>query len=284
MVFFKCGAILFFIVLGSTFVHPANWRPFAPGGMHGILSAGSLLFFAFIGFDCVSVAAEESKRPERDAPIGILGSIAICSILYIGAAVVLLGMDPYSLFQSGAARAHVPALYALQHVGTTTISQSVIPAGMLVGLFSVILVLQYGQTRLWYAMSRDDMVPEVFSSLDAKTRSPRWSVWIWGATVALCAGLINVGEASDLVAIGALVAFAIACICVVALRRSLPDHPRRFKVPWSPWVPLASLAATLAMMSNLALITWLRLLIWLAIGFVVYLAYSRHQGKRVGFR
>jgi APA family basic amino acid/polyamine antiporter len=279
MVVLKCGAILFFIVLGSTFVHPANWRPFAPGGMSSILSAGIILFFAFVGFDCVSVAAEESKRPERDAPVGILGSVAICSVFYIAATFVLLGIVPYALFQSAAAPSKPAALYALQRSGVATISQSVVSAGMLIGLFSVMFVLQYGQTRLWYAMSRDGMVPEVFSSVDPKTRTPRWSVWIWGATVALCAGLINVGEASDLVAIGTLMAFAMASICVIVLRRNLPKHPRRFKVPWSPWLPLASLAATLVMMSNLALITWLRFLAWLGIGFVIYLAYCRHRNK-----
>lgn len=281
MVVLKCGAILFFILLGSTFVHPANWRPFAPGGMPGILSAGIVLFYAYIGFDCVSVAAEESRQPERDAPIGILGSAVICSILYIGVAVVLLGIVPYTSFQSGVARSHVPALYALQSFGATTISQSVIAAGMVIGLFSVMFVLQYGQTRLWYAMSRDGMVPELFSSLDPKTRTPRWSVWIWGATVALCAGLINIGEAADLVAIGTLLAFAIASICAIVLRKSLSDHPRPFKMPWSPWLPLVSLVATLAIMSTLPVIAWFRLLIWLGIGFVIYFVYTRHHRKLV---
>lgn len=281
MVVLKCSAIVFFIVLGSTLVEPANLHPFAPGGVPGILSAGITLFYAFIGFDCVSVAAEESKRPERDAPIGILGSAMICSILYVTAAVVLLGIVPYTLFQAGAARSHVPALYALQRSGATTISQAVIATGIVIGLFSVMFVLQYGQSRLWYAMSRDGMVPEVFSSLDPETRTPRWSVWIWGATVALCAGLINVGEASDLVSIGTLVAFAMASICVIILRKSLPDHSRPFKVPWSPWLPLASLVATIVMMSTLPLITWIRLLIWLAVGLAIYFAYTRHLSKRV---
>jgi APA family basic amino acid/polyamine antiporter len=245
--------------------------------MPGVLSAGTILFFAYVGFDCVSVAAEEAKRPERDVPVGILGSLVICALLYMGVAAVLLGMVPYTLFHSGAAGSSVPAVYALQHFGTKPLSLAVIIAGRLIGLLSVMFVLQYGQTRLWYAMSRDGLVPEVFSSLHPKTRTPHWSVWIWGATVAMSAGVIDVGEASDLVANGALMAFALASICVIYLRKSQPDHPRRFKVPWAPWLPLASLAATLVMMASLPLISWIRFLAWLAIGVAIYLSYGRHH-------
>ena len=160
-------------------------------------------------------------------------------------------------------------------------SQSVIVAGMLTGLLSVMFVLQYGQTRLWYAMSRDGLVPGIFSSLHPKTKTPHWSVWIWGATVAVCAGVIDVGEAADLVTIGALMAFAVTSICVILLRKSQPNRPRRFKVPWVPWVPLASLAATMVLMSSLPVITWVRFFVWIAIGLAIYFSYSRHHSTLV---
>lgn len=277
MVILKCGAIVFFLAVGSSLIHPANWHPFAPGGMHGVLAAGSVLFYAYIGFDCVSVAAEEAKRPERDVPAGILGSLLVCALLYTGMALVLLGMAPYTLFQSNELASRSPVLYALQHFGAGPISQGVIITGMLIGLLSVMFVLQYGQTRLWYAMSRDGLVPEVFSSLHPKTRTPYWSVWIWGATVAVSAAVIDVGEATDLVTIGTLVAFAFVAICILRLRKSQPNRPRPFKAPGTPWLPIASLAATLVMMASLPLVTWLRFLAWLSIGMVIYFAYCRRH-------
>ncbi|HXB22092.1 MAG TPA: amino acid permease, partial [Candidatus Solibacter sp.] len=215
MVILKAGAIVFFLILGSTLIRPVNWHPFAPSGMKGVLAAGILLFYSYVGFECVSVAAEEAKRPERDVAIGIFASLVICALLYGGVAAVLLGMVPYAVFGSGAAGSNVPVLYALQHFGAKPLSLGVIVAGMLIGLLSVMFVLQYGQTRLWYAMSRDGLVPEVFSSLHPKTRTPHWCVWIGGAAVALLSGLMDVGEAADLVANGVLVAFALVAICVM---------------------------------------------------------------------
>jgi APA family basic amino acid/polyamine antiporter len=277
LVILKCSAILFFLLLGSTFARPANWHPFAPGGAGGVLAAGIILFYVYIGFDCVSVAAEETKRPQRDVPAGILGSLAICATLYIGMAVVLLGMIPYTHFGSGAPASQMPVLYALQQFGVRPVSQGLIVTGMLVGMLSVMFVLQYGQTRLWYVMSRDGLVPAIFSSIHARTRSPHLSVWIWGTTVAVCAGVIDIGEAADLVTIGSLIAFAVASICVMILRKTQPSRPRPFKVPWSPWLPWASLAAMLALMLCLPVITWVRLFVWLAIGLAIYFGYSRRH-------
>ena len=277
MVIVKSGVIVFFIVVGSSFIQPANWHPFAPGGVRGILGAGLILFYPYIGFDCISVAAEEAKRPERDVAVGIFGSLGICALLFMGVAVILSGMVPYTIFSSGTAGSRVPALYALQHFGVKPLVVGVIVAGMLTGLLSVMFVLQYGLTRLWYALSRDGLVPEVFSSLHPKTRSPHWCVWIGGAAVALLAGLIDIGEASDLVANGVLVAFALVSICVMSLRKSHPDHPRPFRVPWAPWLPLVALASILMMMSALSLSSWIRFLAWLLIGLVIYLSYGRRH-------
>lgn len=275
LVILKSGALIFFLVIGSSLIHPANYHPFAPGGSRGVLGAGLVLFFLYAGFDCISVAAEEARQPERDVAVGILGSLAICALLYIGVAVVLVGIVPYTAFSSGASASNRTVLNALRQLGAKPLSLGMIAAGMLTGLFSLMFVLQYGLTRLWYAMSRDGLVPEVFSSLHPKTRTPHWCVWIGGAAVALLTGLINIGEAADLATNGILVAFALVAICVMRLRKGYPDHPRPFRVPWVPWLPLASLAATLVMMASLPVISWVRFLAWMAIGLAIYFSYGR---------
>ena len=277
MVLLKCAAILVFVVVGSTLVHPANWHPFAPGGMKGVLAGGTMLFYTFIGFDYVSVAAEEARNPERSVPFGIVGSIVISALLYIAVALVLLGMMPYTEFGSGAADSTVPALYALGRFGANPIYLRMVGSGMVIGLLSLVFVSQYSQTRIWYAMSRDGLLPEVFSSLHPKKKIPHWCIWIGGAAMALLAGLIGIGEAGDVVINGALVAFAVVPICVIYFRKTQPERPRRIKVPWAPWLPLVSLAATLVMMASLPLISWIRFAGWLAIGLVIYLGYGRRH-------
>ena len=280
MVILKSAAILLFVAIGSALVQPANWHPFALGGIPGVLSAGIIFFYAYIGFDCVTVAAEEARRPERDVPAGILGSIVISGILYIAVAAVLLGMMPYTAY--GSAASEGPALYALRHLGQKAAAVGIVFAGIMIGLLSSLFVLQYGQTRLWYAMARDGLLPEVFSSLHPKTRIPHWCTWIGGAAVALCAGMIDLGESADLAAHGALAASALVPICVICLRKTQPDRPRPFRVPWMPWMALAALAPTLVMMASLSLVTWIRFLIWLLIGLAIYLVYSRHHSKLAG--
>lgn len=279
MAILKTGAILLFIGVGLTLVHPGNWHPFAPGGVPGVLSAGIVAFYLYVGFDCVSVAAEETKQPERDIPAGILGSIVISGILYIGVAAVLLGMMPYTTFASGTPAARAPVLYALEHFGQRTAAIGILFGGILLGLVSCLSVLHYGQTRLWYAMARDGLLPEVFSSLHPKTRIPHWCTWIGGIAMALCAGGIDLGESMDLSAHGVLAAFALVPICALRLRKTQPDLPRRFRAPWMPWLALACLLPILVMMAALPLMNWIRFLIWLAIGLVIYFVYSRHHSK-----
>jgi APA family basic amino acid/polyamine antiporter len=245
--------------------------------MHGILSGGIIFFFAYVGFDCVTVAAEETRQPERNIPAGILGSVVVSSVLYIAVAAVLLGMLPHTTFNGESVR--FPALYALEHFGQKTVALGIGFAGILLGMVSSLFVFQYGQTRLWYAMSRDGLLPEVFSSVHPKTRIPHWCTWIGGAAVALCAGLIDLGESVDLAACGALVAFALAPLCVLYLRKTYPLRPRRFKAPWMPWLAVASLLPTAVMMASLPLITWIRFLVWLVIGLAIYLVYGRHHSK-----
>jgi APA family basic amino acid/polyamine antiporter len=278
MVILKSGVIVFFVIVGSFLVQPGNWHPFAPGGTEGILSAGILLFYLFLGFECVSVAAEEARQPERDVPLAILGSVVVSGVLYMAVAAILLGVVRYTAF-SDAAASKAPALYALEHFGVKPAALGIVLAGMMIGQISSLFVCQYAQTRIWYAMSRDGLLPEVFSFVHPKTRIPHWCTWIGGAGVALCAGLIDVGESADMAAQGALVAFALAAICVIYLRKSQPGRPRRFKVPWMPWLALASLAPTLVILARLSLTTWIRFLIWLGIGLTIYLLYGRHHSK-----
>jgi len=273
MVALKLGGILFFLAVGGALVRPANWRPFAPGGTRAIVFAGAALFFSFIGFDCVSVAAEESKTPARDVATGILGSIGVSAVLYMAVTAVVTGMVPYTAFVSykgpdGA------VLSALKVAGAGGAAQAVVNAGMLIGMLSLMLVIQYSQSRVWFAMARDGLLPGVFSWLHPKTRVPHWCVWIGGLALAVPAGLIDGGEIGDLASIGALAAFVMVVVCLIVLRRTGPDLARRFRVPWSPWLPLAALVGVIGLMLALAPAIWLRFGIWMAVGLAVYFSYG----------
>ena len=177
MVLIKIGAILTFLVVGGMLINPANWKPFAPSGFAGIVTGGAIVFFTYIGFDSVSTAAEECKTPQKDLPFGIIASLIICTILYVGVAVVLLGMMKYTTFVSGRA-AEAPVAYALEQLGAHPFFRSVIVVGALTGMISSILVFQYGQARIWYAMSRDGLLPKLFSKVHPKFKTPHWSTWI----------------------------------------------------------------------------------------------------------
>jgi APA family basic amino acid/polyamine antiporter len=278
MVALKSGAVVLFVVVGSSLVRPANWRPFAPAGMSGILAAGIALFYTYVGFDCVSIAAEEAKHPERDVPAGILGSVAVCAILYMSTAAVLLGITPYTAFRADSAGASA-LLNVLGHSRAPGTALAAVFAGILIGLVSSLFVFQYGQIRLWYAMSRDGFLPKVFSVLHPQTRVPLWCTWVGGAGVALCAGLIDPGESADLAGLGALATFALVPICLMCLRKSQPDRPRAFRAPWMPWLAVVTLVPTLIMMASLTFATWIRFLIWLLIGLSIYAVYGRHHDK-----
>jgi len=184
MVAIKIGAILIFLVVGGMLVHPANWKPFAPSGFGGIVTGGAIVFFTYIGFDSVSTAAEEARNPQRDLPIGIIGSLIVCTLLYVGVSVVLLGMMKYTTFVSGEA-AQAPVAYALKYLGASPLARSVIVIGALMGMISSLLVFQYGQARIWYAMSRDGLFPRLFSRVHKKFKTPHISTWIAGFAVGL---------------------------------------------------------------------------------------------------
>jgi APA family basic amino acid/polyamine antiporter len=280
MVVIKIGAILTFLAVGGMLMKPANLHPFAPSGFSGVLSGGAIIFFTYIGFDSVSTAAEEAKNPQKDIPFGIIASLIVCTVLYIGVALVLLGMMKYSTFASGNKEAaNAPVAYALAHLGANKWFQAVIVIGALMGMISSLLVFQYGQTRIWFAMSRDGLLPKLFSTVHPKFKTPHWSTWIAGAAVGIPAGIFGISEAADLSNIGTLFAFVLVSLGVLFLRRSDPERPRAFKVPFAPLFPIISVVLCVALMAGLLVITWLRFFGWLLIGLVVYFTYSRKHSE-----
>jgi basic amino acid/polyamine antiporter, APA family len=278
MVLVKIGAILTFLVVGGMLVNPKNWDPFAPSGFAGIITGGAIVFFTYIGFDSVSTAAEECKDPQHDLPFGIIASLVVCTILYIGVAIVLLGMLKYTNFVSGPA-AEAPVAYALKELGAHPFFRSVIVVGALTGMISSLLVFQYGQARIWYAMSRDGLLPKLFSKVHPVFKTPHWSTWIACFAVGIPAGLVDIGDAADLSNIGTLFAFALVSLGVIFLRRKQPDRPRAFRVPFVPWFPLISVVLCVGLMTGLTVITWIRFVVWLFIGLCIYIFYSRHHSE-----
>jgi basic amino acid/polyamine antiporter, APA family len=278
MVAIKIGAILTFLVVGGMLVNKANWTPFAPSGFAGIVTGGAIVFFTYIGFDSVSTAAEECSQPQRDLPFGIIASLVICTVLYVGVAVVLLGMMRYTTFASGEA-ADAPVAYALKALGARPLFRSVIVLGALMGMISSLLVFQYGQARIWYAMSRDRLLPKLFSAVHPKFKTPHWSTWIACFAVGIPAGLVDIGDAADLSNIGTLFAFVLVSLGVIFLRRRQPDRARAFRVPLVPWFPLISVFLCGGLMTGLTVITWLRFVIWLALGLIIYSFYSRKHSE-----
>jgi APA family basic amino acid/polyamine antiporter len=278
MVAVKIGAILVFLVVGGALVNPSNWHPFAPSGFGGVVTGGAIVFFTYIGFDSVSTAAEESRNPQRDLPIGIIASLIVCTVLYVGVSLVLLGMMKYTTFVSGPA-AEAPVAYALQMLGASRWSRSIIVIGALTGMISSLLVFQYGQARVWYAMSRDGLFPKFFSKIHPRFQTPHWSTWVAGLAVGIPGGIFATEDAADLSNIGTLFAFALVSLGVIILRRTQPDRPRIFRVPLVPWFPLISIILCGGLMTGLTVITWLRFIIWLVLGLLIYVFYSRHRSE-----
>src|SRR5262245_6842504 len=284
LVAIKSLVLVVFVVAGASYVKRANLTPFIPPntgsfgefGWSGVLRGAGVMFFAFIGFDAVSTAAQEAKRPSRDMPIGILGSLAVCTIIYVFVAIVLIGIVPYKDLMVAD-----PLAVGIDRTGLTWLSP-VIKIAALFGLFSTMLVNLLAQTRIFYSMSRDGLLPGVFSRLHQQFRTPHVSTMLTGGIIALAAGLTPIGVLSQLVSIGTLLAFVLVCIGVVVLRRTAPDAPRPFRTPGVPAVPIAGAAICLAQMVGLPLATWERLGIWLAVGLVAYSLYGRRHALHRG--
>ncbi len=280
MVAFKLFVVGVVIVVGAFFVTRANWTPFIPEntgtfgsfGYSGILRGASVVFFAYIGFDAVSTAAQEAKRPQRDMPIGILGSLAICTVLYVLMSLVMTGMVPYD--KLGVAD---PVAVAIDTVGIGWLSV-LVKFAALAGLTTVIFVLLFGQARILFSMAQDRLLPAFFSEVHPRFRTPFASQALIGVVVALIAASFPIGLLGEMVSIGTLFAFLLVCVAVIHLRRSAPRRKRPFRTPAVPLVPLFGIGFSLLLMLGLPLDTWLRLVVWLVIGLVIYFSYShRHS-------
>src|SRR5256712_8769492 len=272
MVVLKLIVVLLVIGLGAAYVRPQNWHPFLPFGWHGVTQGASYVFFAYIGFDSVSTHAEEARNPQRDVPIGIITSLALCTVLYILVAAVLTGMVPYTDINIDAPVAGAFATRGLR------VAVFFISLGAIVGIMSVLLVLLLSQARVLLAMARDGLIPySFFGAVHPRFRTPHKATILTGIVVAVVAALFPLKILADLVNIGTLMAFVIVCIAVVIMRRTNPELPRPFRTPLMPWVPLFGMLSNLVMMFDLGWENWLRLFVWLAIGLVIYFSYGRKR-------
>jgi APA family basic amino acid/polyamine antiporter len=274
----KVAVVLFVIGLGFRYVSPSNWgsdwHSFAPFGLSGIGAGAAYIFFAYIGFDAVSTTAQEAKNPQRDLPIGIIASLVICTALYVLVAAVLTGMVPWREINIEA-----PIARAFLDRGLTGASH-IITLGALAGLTSVMLVMLLGQTRVLYSMANDGLLPKkFFADIHPKWRTPWKNTILVGLLAAVVGSVTPIDDIGKMVNIGTLLAFVIVCIAVMILRRTNPGQPRPFRTPWVPVVPLLGILFNGFMMYKLGWVNWARLVIWLAIGLVVYFAYGRHHSK-----
>jgi APA family basic amino acid/polyamine antiporter len=283
MVITKVGVIILFVVIGFFFVKSINWHPFIPPntgewghfGWSGILRASGVIFFAYIGFDAVSTAAQEAKNPQKHMPVGILGSLTVSTILYILVAIVLTGIVAYpSLLVPD------PVAVGVNAMGEELFwLRPVVKVAAIAGLSSVILVMLMGQPRIFHAMSSDGLLPPVFSKVHPKYKTPYVSTLLTGTVAIILAGVLPISILGELVSIGTLLAFTIVCISIIFLRKSRPDIHRPFRTPWVPVIPLLGAGFCLLQMFALPFDTWLRLIVWMAIGFIIYFLYSKRHSK-----
>ncbi len=282
MVFVKILAIIIFISVAVFNVHPENWHPFMPYGWFitlpdgktvGVLAGASLVFFAYVGFDAVSTAVEEAKDPQRDVPIGIISSLAFCTIIYVIVAGLLTGIVPYSTLG-----VDHPVAFALESIGYNWAS-ALVSTGVIAGLTTVMLVLYYGLTRIILAMSRDGLITPYLCHVSPNTQTPVRVIIITGLIMSIAAGLVPLGSLAELVNIGTLAAFVLVCLGVIVLRRTHPDLPRPFKNPFTPLLPVLGMLSCGALMAFLPQQTWTRFLLWLGLGLVIYFVYSIRHSK-----
>jgi APA family basic amino acid/polyamine antiporter len=289
MVFVKLLAVLIFLGVAFRHVEPANWQPYAPYGWSGVMGAAAVVFFAYIGFDAVSTTAEEAKNPARDLPIGIIASLVICTVLYIAVAAVLAGVIPVTEYRSveatlpGAALQspeevtkflNAPVGYVLGalHIGW---ADALVSAGAVAGITSVLLVMLMSQPRIFFSMSRDMLLPPGISKVHPKFQTPYITTIITCVVVAVIAGFTRIEVVGEMTSIGTLFAFVVVCAAVMVLRKTRPDVKRPFTAPGGQWTPILGVLSCAYLMVSLAVLTWLRFLIWLNIGMLIYWFYSR---------
>ena len=282
IVVIKITTIVIFLSLAVGHINSDNWHPFMPFGWFetlengkniGVLAGASLVFFAYFGFDAVSTAADECKNPQRDLPIGLLASLAFCTVIYIIVSATLTGVVPYTELNTAS-----PVAYALTKLGHNW-SSTLVATGVLAGLITVLLVLLYGLTRILFAMSRDGLISPVFSEVNPDRQTPTKIILMCGFVVSLVAGFIPLGELAETVNIGTLAAFVMVCVGVIVLRIRQPNLPRPFKNPWNPLIPVLGILSCGALMFFLPASTWVRFGWWIVVGLVFYFAYSIRHSK-----
>jgi APA family basic amino acid/polyamine antiporter len=278
IVIVKLAVILFFIMFGLFFIKPENWTPFMPFGWNGVMTGAAIVFFAYIGFDAVSTTAEETKNPQRDLPIGIIVSLLVCTTLYIVVALVLTGIIPVMDYAKDQTFLSAPIAFALKVLHQDWAS-GIISVGAVMGITSVLLVMMMGQPRVFFAMSRDRLLPTNISKVHPRFRTPYRTTIITGLVVGLVALLIPIGTAAELANIGTLFAFAIVSASVLILRRTNPDVKRSFRVPFVWIVSPLGVFFSLYLMYSLPVLTWIRFLAWLDIGLLIYFFYSRTHSR-----
>ncbi|PGC45635.1 amino acid permease [Bacillus toyonensis] len=268
MVLVKIGMILLFVTVGIFYVKPMNWVPIAPYGLSGVFTGGAAILFAFTGFDILATSAEEVKDPQRNLPIGIIASLIICTIIYVMVCLVMTGMVSYKELNVPEAMA-----YVMEVVGQGKVA-GVIAAGAVIGLMAVIFSNMYAATRVFFAMSRDGLLPKSFAKVNNKTGAPTFITGLAGIGSSVIAGFIDLKELVNLVNIGSLVTFTLVCVSVIILRKSHPNLERGFKVPFVPVLPSISIVCCVFLMLNLPIRTWLYFSIWIAMGAIIYFTYS----------
>ncbi len=282
LVILKVAVVLVFIALGWSHINPANYDPYIPAntgafenfGWTGISTGAAVVFFAFIGFDAVSTAAQEAKNPQKGMPIGILGSLIVCTILYVLFAHVMTGLVNYKDFAGDAK----PAATAFAVTGYSFLQDALIIA-ILAGYTSVILVMLMGQSRVFYTMAKDGLLPKFFSNIHPKYSTPWKTNMFFMVFVSIFAGFVPVSDLGHMVSIGTLFAFVLVCIGIMVLRKSLPDAVRPFRTPWVPFVPIMGIVVCVYLMYSLPAESWVRLFIWMALGVVIYFAYGKKHSK-----
>lgn len=295
MVAIKLVAVLFFLAAGFSYVEPTNWQPFAPYGWPGIMAAAAVVFFAYIGFDAVSTTAEEAKNPQRDLPIGIIASLVVCTVLYLLVGAVLTGMIPVVEYRSSAEALpgvamvdqlesvqflNAPVAYALSIIGLPW-AAGLVSAGAVAGITSVLLVMLMSQPRIFFAMSRDRLLPPGVSKVHPKFGTPYITTIITCVIVALVAGVTQIQVVGEMTSIGTLFAFVVVCAAVLVLRHKRPDAVRSFKVPFGPIFPVLGILSCSYLMLSLPVLTWVRFLVWLDLGMVIYWFYGRTHSQLV---
>ncbi|MFJ8265613.1 amino acid permease [Peribacillus asahii] len=273
MVIIKLGIVLIVIIVGSFYIDSANWYPFMPFGFQGVMGGAALVFFAVFGYDTLTTAAEEAKNPQRDLPRAVVISLMIALCLYIGMSLIITGIAPFHTLNNAA-----PVAQAFSYVGIKWITL-IISAAAIAGILSVLFSFMLAGSRIWFAMSRDGLLPKWFSKLHATYKTPHRPTLIIGLITALVSGFTPINEVAELVNIGTLAAFIVICSSIIVLRRTRPDLERKFRTPFVPVIPLVGIGFSIYLIISLPEITWIRFGVWMILGFVIYLLYGKRKSK-----